>query len=203
MKRVRVMESGGSRALKKHMTIYFWITVLTIFQMLLIPIGLFLLLFVVSQLYILKRREAPWVPTRKHSVRALLSLANVRPGETILDLGCGDGSILFVGAREFGARGIGYDINPIILFVGWIRNLFGGVLFRVQLLRGDIFKIKIPQADVVTLYLFEHVNSKLLPRLREALPKGTRVVTRAFPIKELTPKRTIVFNKETLYLYEL
>lgn len=199
----RVSRGGGSAILSPNMDSFFLIGTLRIFQILLIPLFLFLLLLTFSHLYVLLRKEAPWVPTSRSSSQFLLSLAEVRPGETVLDLGCGDGSILLVAAREFQAKGIGYDVSPVILWLGRLRCWLAGVSSKVSLRRGDIFRIKIPQVDVVTLYLFTHVNSRLLPRLKEALPQGTRIATRVFPINELTPLKTAKVNNEMQYLYEL
>jgi len=181
-------------------TIIFLIRIL---QIILLLGAIVLAVFVSSQIYVLSVREAPWVPTRRDPAHHLLSFAKLKKGETVLDMGCGDGSILITGAREFGARGIGYDINPMIILLGRVRCLFSGVVSQVHLKRGNIFHVEIPRVDVVALYLFPQVNSALLPRLKAGLPAGTRVVTRAFPIQELTPKETSVFNKETYYLYEL
>lgn len=164
-----------------------------------IGIGLFVLFLSVY----LVRGRVPWVPTRNDQARALLTLAGLKKGERVLDLGCGDGSILIAAARDFGARGIGYDINPMLLILARLRALLSSVSRLVSLRRGDLFKIEIPEADVVALYLYERINERLLPRLREALPKGTRIVTRAFPISSLIPAATQTYGKETHYLYEL
>ncbi|HBL39556.1 TPA: SAM-dependent methyltransferase [Candidatus Uhrbacteria bacterium] len=179
------------------------IILMRVVQVVSLTLGVFLILFILLLCFYLIRGHVPWVPTNDGQARALLRLAGLRKGERVLDLGCGDGRILIVAAHDFEADGIGYDINLALLFVARLRAFKAGVSRRIQLRRGDLFRIPIPKADVVALYLYERVNEQLLPRLREALPRGTRVVTRVFPIPSLTPKVTQTYEHEMQYLYEL
>jgi len=174
-----------------------------IFQGLLIVLGLFLFVFSVSLVFYIITRPVPWVPTKKEESKHMLNMAGLKKGERVLDLGCGDGRVLITAATEFGASGIGYDINHSLLFLGWLRSVKARCRKQVKLRRGDIFKVDIPKADVVVLYLFTEINNKIISRLREVLPKGTRAVTRAFPIESMEPETTSVYNDETYYLYEL
>lgn len=57
---------------------------------------------------------APWVPTPKGRIRRMLELANIQPGETVMDLGCGDGRLVHLASMEFKAKGIGLELSPII-----------------------------------------------------------------------------------------
>ncbi len=166
-------------------------------------LGTFLILLIFLLCFYLIRGRVPWVPTKDAEARALLTLAGLRKGERVLDLGCGDGRILIVAARDFGAEGIGYDINVGLLCLARLRALKARVSKLVRFRRGDLFKVAIPKADVVALYLYDWVNDELVSRLREALPRGTRVATRVFPIPSLTPKATQTYEQETQYLYEL
>ena len=110
---------------------------------------------------------------------------------------------MITAATEFGAKGIGYDVNHTLLFLGWLRSIKARCRRQVRLHRKNIFKVEIPKVDVVVLYLYTEVNNRLLPSLRKALPEGTRVVTRAFPIESMKPQLTSVCNEDTYYLYEL
>src|SRR5580704_10258542 len=53
-----------------------------------------------------------FVPTPPRVVRRMLELAEVQAGETVYDLGCGDGRILIRAVRNYRARGVGIDIDP-------------------------------------------------------------------------------------------
>src|SRR5918996_200453 len=54
---------------------------------------------------------APYVPTPDDVVERMLTLAEVKAGDVVFDLGCGDGRIPIAAAKR-GARGVGIDIDP-------------------------------------------------------------------------------------------
>ena len=78
-----------------------------------------LILFLYASFGLMFVFGAPWVPTSPAVAREMLRAASVREGETVLDLGCGHGVISILAAREFGARGIGLDIHPGLIW--WAR----------------------------------------------------------------------------------
>src|ERR1700726_5205709 len=56
--------------------------------------------------------DVPYVPTTEEAVKAMLKLADVKKTDIVYDLGCGDGRIVIAAAREYGAHGVGIDLNP-------------------------------------------------------------------------------------------
>lgn len=130
---------------------------------------------------------APWVPLRKHEVRRLLKLAEVKPGETVYDLGAGDGRILAVAAKEFGARAIGWEIALLPYLLARLR------LWRVpkaEIHYASFFKTDFSQADVVACFLSPMAMVKLLPKLQRELRPGARFVTFAFPLPNTLEDRS-------------
>lgn len=125
---------------------------------------------------------APWVPTPKEKVRRMMQLAEAKPGETMMDLGSGDGSVLIIAAKEFGMNAIGYEINPVLRLYAKIWARLVGVGDKVSVRRGNFFTIDLPKTDIVSFYLLDTTIKKLEPRLTRDLPKGTRVVSRDFQI---------------------
>jgi SAM-dependent methyltransferase len=124
--------------------------------------------------------DVPYVPTTDQAVQAMLKLADVKKGDVVYDLGCGDGRIVISAAKNFGARGVGIDINPVRIAEAKENARKAGVEDRVRFEENDLFKADFHEATVVTLFLLPNINLKLRPRLLEELKPGTRVVSNTF-----------------------
>ena len=128
----------------------------------------------------LEKLETPYVPTNQPTVDAMLRIANVGPGDVVIDLGSGDGRILITAAKYHGARGFGVDLDQQLVRESLDNAKAAGVADRVQFHARDLFETKISEATVVTMYLLPHVNLKLRPRLFAELKPGTRIVSHDF-----------------------
>jgi len=128
----------------------------------------------------LEKLETPYVPTNQPTVDAMLRIANVGPDDYVIDLGSGDGRILITAAKYRGARGFGVDLDPQLVRESLDNAKAAGVSDRVRFHQRDLFKTKISDATVVTMYLLPHVNLELRPRLFAELKPGTRVVSHDF-----------------------
>src|SRR5512145_1682591 len=108
----------------------------------------------------LRRPDVIWVPTQDPVVDAMLKMANVTKNDVVYDLGCGDGRIVIAAARQFGARGVGIDIDPQRIKDANAAAERAGVTDKVKFILGDIFdpEIKYSEATVVTLYLLQSLN---------------------------------------------
>jgi SAM-dependent methyltransferase len=130
-----------------------------------------------------------FVPSADEVVEAMLKLAKVTKADVVYDLGCGDGKIVIAAAREYGARGVGIDIDPELVENARQNARRAGVSDKVQFLVGDIFSndVKIGEATVVTLYLLPSLNERLRPKLWRELAPGTRVVSNSFAMGSAWP----------------
>ena len=166
-------------------------------------IGLGLVLLLISGLWLLVPAlyGLPWVPTREKRIRKALELADLRPDETLYDLGAGDGRVLVMAAREFGSQAIGIEIGPIQCLVGWLRILFSGSRTKAQMRCGDFYKADISDADVVFVYATSSQTFKLLPLLERELRPGVRVVSIAADFSGWLP--THVDREMLIFLYEM
>lgn len=145
--------------------------------------------------------DVPYVPTPDLVVQGMLKLAGVKPGETVIDLGCGDGRIVVLAARSFGAKGIGYDLNPERLREANENARVAKVTDKVQFIEKNLFDADIKAADVVTLYLLPSVNEKLKPRLQKELKPGTRIVSHSFSMGDWKPVKEQEIDGRRIYLW--
>ena len=136
------------------------------------------------------RLDAPYVSTPQPVVDAMLRLANVHAGDLVYDLGCGDGRIVITAARDFGARGIGFDIDPRRIEEANAFARLSGVTDQVRFAKQDLMQVDFSSATVLSLYLLPELNAKLLPKFRRELKPGTRVVSHQFGIGDWKPDRT-------------
>ena len=137
--------------------------------------------------------EVPDVRTPPEVVVEILRLAHVGPDDVVYDLGSGDGRIVVAAARDFGARGVGIELDPDLVAES-IRNARRArVTDRTRFLQQNIFEAEFSEATVVTLYLSPEVNLRLRPKLL-ALRPGSRVVSHDFPIGDWKPERVVNFK---------
>jgi len=145
--------------------------------------------------------DVPYVPTPQEIVRNMLQLAGVHKGDVVIDLGCGDGRIVVTAASEFGARGVGYDLNPERIREANENAVKAGVQDRVRFVEKNLFDADIREATVVTLYLLPNVNLKLKPRLLAELKPGTRIVSHSFDMGDWTPDKKIELDGRSIYFW--
>jgi len=142
-------------------------------------------------------------------VKQMLNLAEIKPGEIIYDLGCGDGRVVIMAAQEFGARGVGVEMREDLVKQASVKVSELGLEGRVKIVHGDMFKIDLSQADVITLYLTTSANDKVKPKLEAELKPGTRVVSHDYEILGWRPVKIdnfcenprLGYPSHTIYVY--
>jgi SAM-dependent methyltransferase len=135
--------------------------------------------------------EVPFVVTPDHVTREMLKLADVKPGDYLIDLGSGDGRIVIVAAKHFGARGLGVEIVPNLVDQSRENAKKAGVADRAEFRVQDLFATDLAPATVITMYLLPDVNLLLKPRLRKLKP-GTRIVSHDWDMgADWPPDRTV------------
>jgi SAM-dependent methyltransferase len=135
--------------------------------------------------------DVPYVPTTEAAVKAMLRLAEVKRTDIVYDLGCGDGRIVIAAAKEYGAHGVGIDINPERVQEAKENAAKAGVGNLVRFEENDLFDADIHEATVVTLFLLNSVNAKLRPKLLKDLKPGTRVVSNTFGMGDWKPDKAL------------
>lgn len=147
--------------------------------------------------------DVHYVPTPMPVVNKMLEMAEVKAGNLLYDLGCGDGRIVVTAAKEHGARGIGIDLDPTRIAEANANARAAGVTDRTRFMVADLFETNLADADVVTLYLLPELNLKLRPRLWRQLKIGTRIVSHDFRMGDWAPERTEQVGNATIYRWTI
>jgi precorrin-6B methylase 2 len=147
--------------------------------------------------------DVHWEPTSEEVVTEMLKLAGVKKGDVVYDLGCGDGRIVIAAAKEFGARGVGIDIDPQRIAESRENARKAGVTKMVRFREEDLFESDIREATVVTLFLWPSLNLKLRPKLLKELKPGTRVVSHSHDMGDWTPEEIRDVSGARLYLWTI
>ena len=136
-------------------------------------------------------------------VRALLELAEVGSHDLVYDLGSGDGRIPITAAKEFGARGVGIEIDPALVTQAQANAREGGVEDRVEFRLGDMYAADVRAATVVTLFLHPGPNLKLREKLRADLRPGARVVSYVWDMGAWQPAAVSRVNEHRIFLWRI
>ena len=152
------------------------------------------------------RSLAPFVPTPNDVVDRMLALADVTANDVVYDLGSGDGRIVIAAAQQFGARGVGIDIDPQRIAESNANAERAGVRHLVEFVEMDVMEADVSEATVVTLYLLSSSNARLRPILTRQLSTGARIVSHAFSMGDWEADEIDRFEDErgstrTLYLW--
>ncbi|WP_423602152.1 SAM-dependent methyltransferase [Sphingomonas sp. MS122] len=147
--------------------------------------------------------DVPYLGTRPAVVAQMLDMAQVGPGDHVIDLGTGDGRILIAAARDRGARGLGIDIDPVMVAKARANAERAGVADRVRFETADLFETDLGEADVVTMFLLPEVNLRLRPRLLAQLEPGTRIVSHAFDMGDWRPDETRRVGSAVVHLWRV
>ncbi len=132
----------------------------------------------------------PFITTPPEVVERMLRMAGTRPDDLVVDLGSGDGRIVIAAAQKFGARGLGIELDGILVERSLANARAAGVAQRVEIVQGDVLAADISRASVVTAYLLPALMRELQPRLIRELAPGTRIVSHAFGMAGWAPDAT-------------
>lgn len=155
-----------------------------------------------------KNNLAPNVRSPQRAVDRMLEIARLKPGETLYDLGCGEGQILITAAQRYRVNGVGIEISRDLADTAAEKVRKAKLQNQIRIIHGDFMQTDLSRADVVTLYLAPIANESLRPNLERYLRPHTRVVSYDYPIPEWKPIDTSASQGRsgavhTIYLYEV
>ena len=158
-----------------------------------------LLLFVIvtAAFYILDLFfELPYVTTDRKKIDTILEFANIKKGETIVDLGSGDGRLLFASAN-CGAMPIGYEINPALIALTIFHAKLKGLEKQITVKNESLWKADLKVADVIFVYAYRKTMKKFEDLVFKNAKKGTRIVVNTNPF----PNKKPIKSENGIYLY--
>lgn len=132
--------------------------------------------------------DVMYCPTPYPIVERMLAMAGVGKGDLVYDLGCGDGRIVAAAVRR-GAKAVGFDIDPAMVSQAVRAMAESGLHGSYSIQLADLFEVDLSPATVVTVYLLQHLNDKLVPQLKKLAP-GSMVVSHDFDFTGYQADRT-------------
>lgn len=130
-----------------------------------------------------QERFSPFVPSNQDNVERMVRLANLRPTDTIMDLGSGDGRIVMTAVQSLqGVRGVGVEINAELVDKASDAAHAQGLGNRVRFLHQNAFDADLAQADVIFMWLFPELMRLLRPKILAEARPGTRVVAASWDL---------------------
>jgi len=133
----------------------------------------------------------PHVATPEDVIPRMLEMASIQPGETVVDLGSGDGRLPIAAARDFGARAVGVELRARLVDESRRRVRELGLTGRVTITRGNFKKVSLRKADVLATYLTSYTLNLLTPKFARELRSGARVVNFDYEVPAWTPTREV------------
>jgi len=167
---------------------------------LVILITLVLLFFLLSMVWPPDSPWSPWWRTDNKRARLICKLAKVNDKDVVYDLGSGDGALLITAAKEYGARAVGVEIDPLRVIISRLVVLFAGQSGKVKIVRENFFGADINDATVVFMYLIPKTLARMKPKLLKELKPGTKIVTFVYKIDLPIIEEDL---KNEIYLYKI
>jgi SAM-dependent methyltransferase len=137
---------------------------------------------------------APYLPTLTKNMRIAMDMVDLEPGQTLLELGCGDGKVLIAAAQR-GWQSVGYELNPLLVIVCYLRTWRYRSLVTVKW--GNFWTQDWPAADGIFVFVMQRQMTKLHTKIIQSKHKPVKLVSFAFTIPDQKP----VKSQDGVYLY--
>jgi len=149
-----------------------------------------------------------YVPTPESVVDKMLDMAKVKREDKVYDLGCGDGRVVAMAAKKFGAHGVGVDIDPERIKDSKVTLKKYDAEKLVEIRQGDALKVKdLESATVIILYMLPEFMEKLEKQVLTKLKPGARIVAHDYPFPNWKADQVVEFKgperEHTLYMWTI
>lgn len=168
---------------------------------------LFLIFFVllVATVFVHIFFLVPYVPTKNRVVREMIKAAQIKPKETVYDLGCGDGRLLLAAEKKARINAVGFEMAPLVYLLALARKFIANS--RAKILFKSLFKANLRNANVIFCYLIPNIMPALSAKIKRECKRGTRIVSNTFHIPDLKPYKIFAKNPKkglpTIYVYKI
>ncbi len=164
-----------------------------------------LLFFILGSFAYATLSAAPWLPLSKKDVARMIRFANIKDGELVYDLGCGDARLLIEAVKNNHCKAIGFEISFLMYIISQLRVLFSGQSKNISIKFKSFYGTSLVEADVIFTFLTPYAMNKLKDKVERELHSGARLLSYAFSIKGLTPKLIHKENENvtSIFLYSL
>lgn len=143
---------------------------------------------------------APWWRTNKKTAEAICKFVNIEKKDIIYDLGCGDGELLLIAAKKYGAKGVGIEIDFLRCLISKIRVYKAGLGKFVKIKRENFFQSDLSKATIVSVYLVPKTLERLKPKLQKELISGTKIVSYRY---EMNLTKIAEDRKNKIFVYKI
>lgn len=145
----------------------------------------------------------PFLPTTKYAVDKILQHADIKKGDKVYDIGAGDGRLIHNAEKRYGAKAVGFEINPFIYYLARFNQVILG--WKGKIIRANMLKQNLADADCIVCYMTPEIMTKFQNKFEKNLKKGTRILSYAFKIGTMNPVKIIPKDKKTstLWIYKV
>ena len=153
-------------------------------------------------------QEFPYLPSPLSVVDVALDLAEFKPKDVFVDLGCGDGTVLIRAAERFSIFSVGFEIDGRLVKIAQVNAKASRLKNLIEIVHADLFKVDISRFNVVYVYPYPPVVESLSEKIARECKKGSRIIVHDYALKNLQPTKTLqipggAFHTHTIYLYKL
>lgn len=125
---------------------------------------------------------SPFVKTKNKTLDIILKEANLKPNQEFIDLGCGDGIVVRTAVKKYNVKGIGVDINPLLIYRAKLINHLQHTQ-KIRFIKQNIFDTDIKKADIIYIFLLPKFLVKLKSKLRHESKKNALIISHGFQIE--------------------
>ena len=128
---------------------------------------------------------APFVPTPMNAAKKMIKIAGIKKDQKVVDIGCGDGRLVYIAANNYGAQAVGFELSPIVWCLAKLRKLFWRSKAKIKF--GDFRMHDLSSTDFIVCYMLPETLKKFVPKFEKELKKGAKVISYAFHIAGWAP----------------
>lgn len=147
---------------------------------------------------------APYVPTPMKAVEKMIKSANLKPGQIVYDLGCGDGRIIHLASKQYDIKATGFELSPIVYCLAKVRQLIWHSKAKIRF--ANFKRHNLSDADIIFCYLLPETLTHISPKFEKELKPGAKIISYAFPMEPWHPTQKIPRDKKNhlgpIWIYE-